>query len=556
MSLFKILESWRGERFSFLEKPSSVVPMPKSLPKSDKIDFHKAESNYNLAKSFYEDGDYEACYQYIKDAILANYKYSQPYIILADLYLKAKKNYEAQFILKKAIEYTGNFNVYDKLAQIYAELGYKQKVLNLWYEYIKSTNKKAIGYMKIAEFCVENRDIKEALVAYEEALKHDKALIEIYEKIANIYEFLGEFEKAIHYLNLYLEAPEAEIYFRNASNKAKVYQNIGNLYFRLYKFEKAIEFYRKSLDLIFNNNEIYIKFGDICFITKDYNNAKKNYKIALQLKDDDIEILVKLATLNFVQNNFDEAKKYYSQIIKFNPTIDNIHALIKSIDNGNPDKTIMKEVLDENTDMTIEMLEDIKIESQDLKRAIITDNDIKRINEEEKGNNNTKNDINNKDFSEKESGEKNIEEKVKNKLANIKDDELSIDDTYIKPINSNTENKNITSEFKNILPLLSKNLNSLQTLIKTMETLEFKDIDTNKLYFKLIDWINKKDDFFDSTKNTKNNLILKLKNLKKENIKGVVNKELIEYISEISNLLNNEFNFIIDLMDILNNKKI
>ncbi|MDD2715677.1 MAG: hypothetical protein PHW04_07280 [Candidatus Wallbacteria bacterium] len=381
MSLLNVLDSFRGMKYNFLERVTSIIPVPANLPDSSAIDFHGADSNFTLANNFYHSEDYEQCYHYLKDAIKANYKYAAPYVMMAEIYLKAKKVYEAQLILKKGIEYTGGLPVYEKLADLYQEQGLFEKVVKIWETYILESAKKSIGYYKLANFYLVQRDLNKSIEAFEHSLELEPSNIAIYEKLAELYEFTEQYPLAIKNLEKFLVAPEAEVFFRNSANKSQVNKRIGNIYFRLRNFDHAVPFYKKALQLIFNDNEVYMKLGDMCMLTKDFKNARTNYKIASQLKDDDIEIMAKLATLNFLEENYELAKAYYSRIIKFCPTILGVHAILKSIAEGQPDSKTMSEILDENTDISLKDIEEMQHLKFDGSKAAFTEEEIRLINE-------------------------------------------------------------------------------------------------------------------------------------------------------------------------------
>ncbi|MDD5089277.1 MAG: tetratricopeptide repeat protein, partial [Candidatus Wallbacteria bacterium] len=381
MSLFKMLDSMRGQKFNFLERVSSIVPAQANLPAQDKIDVHGADSNYTLASNFYANEEWEQCYAYIKDAIKCNYKFAAPYVILADLFLKGKKVYEAQLILKKAIEYTGNISVHDKLAEIYREQGMFDKVVTLWTEYIFASPRKAQGYFRLANFYLEQRELPLSIQSFEKALELDPTNIPIFEKLAELYEFTEDFRSAIKILHKYMEAPEASVYFRTHINLSRIIKRIGNLYFRLREFDNAVPYYKKALDLIFNDFEVYMKLGDMCLITRNLDYAKTNYQIAFQLKDDDIEIMVKLGTLYFLKGEYEKSKGFYSNIIKFCSTIMNIHSILKSIAEGKPDRQLMSDILDENTDLSVQDLREGASMNFNGSMASFSESEAKAISE-------------------------------------------------------------------------------------------------------------------------------------------------------------------------------
>jgi len=461
MSLFKVLDSLRGQKYNFLETVSAFLPVQKKLPKDSDIDFHAAEANYTLAVSLFEHEDYEPAYQYLKDAIKSNYKYAQPYLLISDIYLQAKKNREAQMILKKAIEYTGHVSAYEKLGEIYKSNGFNEKFKNLWYDFIGSSNKKSIGYIKLAEFYTEQRDLMQAVTNYEQALRLNPSNIHIFEKIAEIYEFMGKYNEAIKTYKEFMSSNQSEVFFRNDSNKSKILKQIGNLYFKLRDFDNAIINYKKALDLIFNDSEIYTKFGDICLMTKDYDNAKKNYMISYQLKNDDIEILVKLATLYYIKKDFENSKGFYSQIIKYNPTISNIHAILKSIAEKNPNDEIMSEILDENTDLCIDDL-DSNI-ARSIEQIAPTEEQIKKIDEY------------NKEIREESSSSK-INTSEESNTDNLEDKFL------IYPEKTDTQDETIISKEiiyelenqfeKEISPMLKMQISQIEKTLSFMENPE------------------------------------------------------------------------------------
>lgn len=200
---------------------------------------------------------------------------------------EAKKlsNY-AEVYLYEAIAYKDNKNFEKALVSIhtYLEMGGKEtKEITELKEFLLNINQ----FNKGKELSMENP---------EEALKHLIPLIDYYSDSPNIYYYiavsyrnLGNFEKAIYYLNEAATIDDAVI---------EVLNEYGINYASLGEFNKAISFFEKAFEAI-KNVEICTNIV-MCYLNiKDLENAEKFMKEAMKLDKED-EVVKEL--INYFPN--------------------------------------------------------------------------------------------------------------------------------------------------------------------------------------------------------------------------------------------------------------
>jgi tetratricopeptide (TPR) repeat protein len=140
---------------------------------------------------------------------------------------------------------------------------------------------------------------------YKEAEKVDLRLIQLseetngqneitaasYNNIGNVYDYLGDYDKALEYHNKALEIRK-EVLVENHPDTAGSYNNIGDVYANLGKYDKALKYHNKALEIfkdVLGENHpktanSYNNIGIVYNNLGDYDKALEYYIKALEIK--------------------------------------------------------------------------------------------------------------------------------------------------------------------------------------------------------------------------------------------------------------------------------
>lgn len=139
---------------------------------------------------------------------------------------------------------------------------------------------------------------------------------QIYKKAATSLMNIGDYDKAIHYLDkISKTADRAEVYYNLAYNyytKSKISNSQDEL-------QKAISYLEQSISINPKNEMAYRLMGDICENNYSFEQARNWYQKAIDEKmSDGSEFYNLIAHTYFKENNFEKAIQTYQQAIKIN----------------------------------------------------------------------------------------------------------------------------------------------------------------------------------------------------------------------------------------------
>jgi len=224
-------------------------------------------------------------------------------------------------------------NVYkDKIKDYHSDIGYHYKD--------GGNSEKAIKhFLKAAERSEKIYAHENAINMYKEASELAKGdnKIRINEKLGEIYKLIGEYSKAIHYINKVIEETEkTNLRKRNLSKMAEIHIKKG-------EYKKALNSIDKGLSINKNDEvstcQLLNAKGRVFFEKGNYDKAKeifkKGEKIADKLKDENelSRALHNLGTLNLQIGNYDKSKKYIEKVVEIRENIDNKLGLSRSLNN-------------------------------------------------------------------------------------------------------------------------------------------------------------------------------------------------------------------------------
>ncbi|NJK76335.1 MAG: tetratricopeptide repeat protein [Microcoleus sp. SU_5_6] len=207
-------------------------------------------------------------------------------------------------------------------------------------------------YKRLAENCLVQGKIKEAIAACQKALKIRPDFIHAYVTLGNALQSEGKIEAAIR---SYSQALEYQ------PNFAEVRANIGSMYFKMGRLEEAIVHYQQAIALSpnlagahWNLGKVYHKAGNTaaaiaCFkrtselnpqlVGADFHfnlanrlfsqgkrdEAIESYEKAIAIKPDWAEAYANIGSARSQQGNIDAAITYYQKALALKPELGVLH---------------------------------------------------------------------------------------------------------------------------------------------------------------------------------------------------------------------------------------
>lgn len=113
---------------------------------------------------------------------------------------------------------------------------------------------------------------------------------------------------------------ETEIIERNIVAE---YMNIANAYEDLKKYDKALEYYQLALDSDKKNkidNSVLYSMGRCYVLQKNWSSAKKIYSQLLLVDEDNTNLKISLAYIDAMSGNLEDACVQYKKLSEENPS--------------------------------------------------------------------------------------------------------------------------------------------------------------------------------------------------------------------------------------------
>lgn len=165
---------------------------------------------------------------------------------------------------------------------------------------------------KIALYCFEKNNFKEALNIFNRLALNSENNNDIMQKIGYCKQMTGDTEGA---LEAYLQADLIK------PNDSWIVRRIAQLYRSLKMYEPALEYYKKASTLSPDNINIELNIGHCYLELKDYENALNSY-FKVELNDNTgNKALRPIGWTSFLQRKFDLSRNYYQRILANQPTI-------------------------------------------------------------------------------------------------------------------------------------------------------------------------------------------------------------------------------------------
>ncbi|MFA7577729.1 MAG: hypothetical protein WC002_06630 [Candidatus Muiribacteriota bacterium] len=337
-----------------LPKADDVIPSRKLLKNEPELS--KAEKKYTMADMAFKMGDYRAAVFHAKDAIKFNPKVSGPFNIMATCYFLNKQYLEALRILNRGIEFTGSFELYEKIEEVYEAQGNRKQILKMWNDFLRSSKRKDLGYKSLGKFYeFRERNYEKAKEYYAKALEENDVNIDIYQILAKLYFYDKDYKSAAETYIKLLFSKHSKEYFRNSSNKANILRSLGEIFFLNRDFRMAFKYFDMSLQAVPGDKFCYMRLGDMGYYLRDFKTALRYYKLSYQCDETDIEMIVKLAIIQYYCKETKESLFLIKRVQKYNPLLTNVKELVEAIEEkGEAAEENIRGIIEENTDLLLD----------------------------------------------------------------------------------------------------------------------------------------------------------------------------------------------------------
>lgn len=161
----------------------------------------------------------------------------------------------------------------------------------------------------------QNNYWKEPLTFYERTLKYAPNSIKSYNNLGNLYQRLGQKEKAI-------TAYEKAIKINPNYNFGEVYNNLAVIYASLNQKEKAIDLFKKAIELNPRRPEIYTNLGIMYVSFGKRQQAIAAFKKAIELNPNYAIAHINLSIAYFNQQQYDLALEHCEKAIALGHKVD------------------------------------------------------------------------------------------------------------------------------------------------------------------------------------------------------------------------------------------
>jgi Tetratricopeptide repeat. len=165
---------------------------------------------------------------------------------------------------------------------------------------------------KIAHFCFDKNNFKEALAIFEKLIDIDNQSDDIWQKIGYCKQMLNDIDGA---LDAYLQADLLK------PDNSWIIKRIAQLYRTQKKPELSLDFYKKAAKLNPDNINTELNIGHCYLELNDYEQALNTYFKVELLDAKGKKALRPIAWTAFLLRKYELSQKYYKQILSGKPTI-------------------------------------------------------------------------------------------------------------------------------------------------------------------------------------------------------------------------------------------
>lgn len=165
---------------------------------------------------------------------------------------------------------------------------------------------------KIALYCFDKNNFKEALYVFDKLVEINNESEDIWQKIGYCRQMLDDQEGA---LDAYLQADLLK------PNNSWIIKRIAQIYKNLKQPALALDYYQKAAKLTPDNVHIELNIGHCYLDLEQYDEALNTYFKVEFLDSNGTKAWRPIAWTAFLLKKYDVAQKYYQQIIAKKPTV-------------------------------------------------------------------------------------------------------------------------------------------------------------------------------------------------------------------------------------------
>ncbi|CAF0862823.1 unnamed protein product [Brachionus calyciflorus] len=294
-------------------------------------EFIRAETCYQLARSYHIQGDYDQAFQYYYQATQFNSSsFILPFFGLGQMYLHRNDPENAALCFEKVLK--SNPNNYEAM-----------KILGSIYSGSKEPEKKELAkqnFKKVTELCpddveawieyaqlLESNDIQGALTAYGLATKILKEKVneevppEILNNVGSLHFRLGNYDESKRYFDAALKFVNNEIIHDKVYYSAiqtTIEYNLARLYEAKHEYDIADKSYKHILSKQPQYIDCILRIGCMCRDRGQIHEASEWFKEALRFTQTQPDSWSLLGNLYFDKEQLGPAQNQFERIIKNN----------------------------------------------------------------------------------------------------------------------------------------------------------------------------------------------------------------------------------------------
>jgi tetratricopeptide (TPR) repeat protein len=268
----------------------------------EKAEKLRKELNYKLEK-----GEIDVIYSTNTSLIIAQaYEYYTKAMELDPNFLKASWFYRGNMV--------NSANIHILMLLI---LNYDKKETELDPNYAEAY------YYCLRSFTYDFSDYEHRIKDLTKAIEINPDFVEAYNSRGAVYNFIGEYDKAINDFNKVIELSSSSAFLVGA------YVGLAGSYSSKKNYNKAIEYCTKAIELAQDNDDIlYFLRGRIYFDKSEYKKSINDFTKAIDLYSKPLDSIYPLflfdcyqfrAYAYFVEKDYHNAIKDYTEIIELDP---------------------------------------------------------------------------------------------------------------------------------------------------------------------------------------------------------------------------------------------
>ena len=269
-------------------------------------------------------------------------KSSETYFEMAKTYCLSKKYEQSIDFYNKALKLDSNNLdvIIGKLETLYTLEKYKDIIseiskINSTFKDVRLTDLKAKAEYKLDMYDDALKDLDVSLAM--------SAKIETYLLIAEIYEKLKDYRKAILNYSIAIDIEKENVGFMAKQNLKDFYAKRENLYMLIgradlaqadkgyqsaiigsYRNNEAISYFTESLE-IKQNSEIYIARGELKLKNQDYQEAMEDFSKALELKPTSSLVYLRIGQTQMELEEYAQALQCFNNALEFGGEEENVY---------------------------------------------------------------------------------------------------------------------------------------------------------------------------------------------------------------------------------------